>query len=278
MIDVAAGTGIRGLLVDNLWDKPIGRKRIEELSKYAQSKKVSLMFWYISNGFKNDAPQTPRQIMNNAIARKKEMAWMKKIGVVGIKVDFFGGDKQETMKLYEDILSDANDYGLEVIFHGCTMPRGWERCILTMYPARLPLASENVLLYGLSCQEGGFRNDDASFLKKCRSQLRLGWRDDEQVFLQGQQEPSSALYQRYLRDGYSYHQPEQRELYLSISYKLAGCSTVGAGLAEECSYRLGGYQVYRRLSYEICGSSSQGWQSGTVRAQLFWQANGLLAV
>lgn len=77
-----------------------------------------------------DAPQTPRQIMNNSIARKKEMVWMKKIGVAGIKVDFFGGDKQETMKLYEDILSDANDYGLEVIFHGCTMPRGWER----MYP------------------------------------------------------------------------------------------------------------------------------------------------
>ena len=25
----------------------------------------------------------PRQIMNNSIARKKEMAWMKKIGVVG---------------------------------------------------------------------------------------------------------------------------------------------------------------------------------------------------
>ena len=58
------------------------------------------------------------------------MAWMKRIGVKGIKVDFFGGDKQHTMQLYEDILSDANDYGLQVIFHGCTLPRGWER----MYP------------------------------------------------------------------------------------------------------------------------------------------------
>ena len=25
------------------------------------------------------------------------------------------------MKLYEDILTDANDYGLLVIFHGCTL-------------------------------------------------------------------------------------------------------------------------------------------------------------
>lgn len=144
MIDVAAAQGYEAILVDNWWDKQIGRKRIEELSKYAQSKKVSLMLWYNSNGFENDAPQTPRQIMNNSIARKKEMAWMKKIGVVGIKVDFFGGDKQETMKLYEDILSDANDYGLEVIFHGCTMPRGWERMYPNYVSSEATLASENV--------------------------------------------------------------------------------------------------------------------------------------
>ncbi len=111
MIDVAAAQGYEAILVDNWWDQRIGRDKIEKLAQYAKSKQVSLMLWYNSNGFENDAPQTPRQIMNNSIARKKEMAWMKKIGIVGIKVDFFGGDKQETMKLYEDILSDANDYG-----------------------------------------------------------------------------------------------------------------------------------------------------------------------
>ena len=144
MIDVAAAQGYEAILVDGLWDKQIGRKRIEELAKYAKSKNVSLMLWYNSNGFENDAPQTPRQIMNNSIARKKDMAWMKKIGVMGIKVDFFGGDKQETMKLYEDILSDANDYGLEVIFHGCTMPRGWERMYPNYVSSEAALASENV--------------------------------------------------------------------------------------------------------------------------------------
>ena len=121
MIDLAAAMGYESVLVDGLWDKQIGRERMEELSRYAQSKGVRLMLWYNSNGFENDAPQTPRQIMNNAIARKREMAWMKRIGVTGIKVDFFGGDKQQTMQLYEDILSDANDYGLQVIFQpaGC---------------------------------------------------------------------------------------------------------------------------------------------------------------
>ena len=171
MIDVAAAQGYEAILVDSWWDKQIGRKRIEELSKYAQSKKVSLMLWYNSNGFENDAPQTPRQIMNNAIARKKEMAWMKKIGVVGIKVDFFGGDKQETMKLYEDILSDANDYGLEVIFHGCTLPRGWERMYPNYVSSEAALASENVYFTDYHAKKEAFemtmhpfsRNAVASF-------------------------------------------------------------------------------------------------------------------
>ena len=144
MIDVAAAQGYEAVLVDGCWDTQIGYGRIEELSKYAQSKGVKLMLWYNSNGFENDAPQTPRQVMNNSIARKSNMAWMKKIGVCGIKVDFFGGDKQETMKLYEDILSDANDYGLEVIFHGCTMPRGWERMYPNYVASEAALASENV--------------------------------------------------------------------------------------------------------------------------------------
>ncbi len=144
MIDVAAAQGYEAVLVDGCWDTQIGYGRIEELSKYAQSKGVKLMLWYNSNGFENDAPQTPRQVMNNSIARKSNMAWMKKIGVCGIKVDFFGGDKQKTMKLYEDILSDANDYGLEVIFHGCTMPRGWERMYPNYVASEAALASENV--------------------------------------------------------------------------------------------------------------------------------------
>ena len=171
MVDVAAAQGYEAILVDNWWDKQIGRKRIEELSKYAQSKKVSLMLWYNSNGFENDAPQTPRQIMNNSIARKKEMAWMKKIGVAGIKVDFFGGDKQETMKLYEDILSDANDYGLEVIFHGCTLPRGWERMYPNYVSSEAALASENVYFTDYHAKKEAFemtmhpfsRNAVASF-------------------------------------------------------------------------------------------------------------------
>jgi len=65
--------------------------------------------------------------------------------VKGIKVDFFGGDKQETMKMYEEILSDANTYGLTVIFHGCTLPRGWERMYPNYAGSEAVLASENLI-------------------------------------------------------------------------------------------------------------------------------------
>ena len=143
-IDLAAAMGYEYCLVDNWWDQNIGRERIAELSKYAQSKGVSLLLWYNSNGHWNDAPQTPRNCMDTPMARDREMAWMKSIGVKGIKVDFFAGDKQETMKLYEDILYDANRYGIACVFHGCTIPRGWERMYPNYVASEAVLASENV--------------------------------------------------------------------------------------------------------------------------------------
>ena len=143
-IDLASAMGFEYCLVDNWWDTQIGRDRIEELSKYAQSKGVHLLLWYNSNGFWNDAPQGPRDCMSTAIAREREMRWMQSIGIKGIKVDFFGGDKQETMRLYEDILSDANRYGLQVVFHGCTVPRGWERMYPNFVASEAVLASENL--------------------------------------------------------------------------------------------------------------------------------------
>ena len=152
MVDLAAAMGYEYVLVDGFWDQQTGRERIAELSRYAQSKGVSLMLWYNSNGTANEAPQTPRNCMNTVIARKKEMQWMKSIGVKGIKVDFFGGDKQHVMQLYEDILCDANDYGIQVIFHGCTLPRGWERMFPNYVSSEAVLASENSMYSYLSQQ------------------------------------------------------------------------------------------------------------------------------
>jgi hypothetical protein len=130
------------ILIDAWWDKNIGYEKMTELIKYANSKNVDVFLWYNSNGSANDAFMTPLNKMNNAIVRKQEMKWLKEAGVKGLKVDFFGGDKQETMRLYEDILSDANDFGLMIIFHGATLPRGWERMFPNFVGSEAVLASE----------------------------------------------------------------------------------------------------------------------------------------
>ena len=162
------------MLVDALWDKQIGREKIEELAKYGKDKGVALYLWYNSNGYWNDAPQTPRGIMDNAIARRKEMKWMQSIGIRGIKVDFFGGDKQMTMQLYEDILSDANEYGLLVIFHGCTLPRGWERMYPNFASSEAVLASENLHFSQGSCDHEAFNATLHPFIRNTVGSMDFG--------------------------------------------------------------------------------------------------------
>lgn len=155
-IDFAADMGYESVLVDALWDTQVGRNKVEELARYAASKNVALYLWYNSNGYWNDAPQGPRHLMNNIITRRKEMKWMQDIGIRGIKVDFIGSDKQQAMQLYEEILADANDHGLLVIFHGCTLPRGWERMYPNFASAEAVLASENLNFSQASCDAEAF--------------------------------------------------------------------------------------------------------------------------
>ena len=150
-IDFSAAMGYRSVLIDALWDKQIGYEKMAELSRYAQSKGVGIFLWYNSNGSWNDAPQSPLNKMNRSAARRQEMKWMQENGLLGIKVDFFGGDKPAMMQLYEDILTDANDFGIQCIFHGCTLPRGWERMYPNYVASEAVLASENLHFGQGSC-------------------------------------------------------------------------------------------------------------------------------
>ncbi|HLN22205.1 MAG TPA: glycoside hydrolase family 97 catalytic domain-containing protein [Bacteroidales bacterium] len=173
-IDFSSAMGYQTVLVDALWDKQIGRDRIEELAQYAKGKGVALFLWYNSNGYWNDAPQSPRGIMDNPISRRKEMQWLKSIGIRGLKVDFFGGDKQVTMKYYEDILADANDYGLMIIFHGCTLPRGWERMYPNFATAEAVLASENMSFNQSNCDAEAFNACLHPFIRNAVGSMDFG--------------------------------------------------------------------------------------------------------
>ena len=144
-IDLAAAMDWPYILIDAGWDQEFGHAGMEELVRYARSRGVDVFLWYSSSGWWNDIVQSPVDIMCDPLARKPEMRWMESIGVKGIKVDFFGGDKQETMRLYEAILSDADDHGLMCIFHGATLPRGWERMYPNYVGSEAVLASENMV-------------------------------------------------------------------------------------------------------------------------------------
>ena len=155
-VDLAAAMGYEYVLIDNWWDNNIGRDRMEQFIKYARSKGVEVFLWYSSSGYWNDIEQSPVNRMDNSIARKQEMRWLQSLGVKGIKVDFFGGDKQETLRLYEEILSDADDHGLMVIFHGCTLPRGWERMYPNYVGSEAVLAPEHLVFIQHFCDHEAF--------------------------------------------------------------------------------------------------------------------------
>ena len=173
-VDLAAAMGYEYVLIDNWWDNNIGRDRMEQFIKYARSKGVEVFLWYSSSGYWNDIEQSPVNRMDNSIARKQEMRWLQSLGVKGIKVDFFGGDKQETLRLYEEILSDADDHGLMVIFHGCTLPRGWERMYPNYVGSEVVLASENLVFSQHFCDNEAFNATLHPFIRNAVGCMEFG--------------------------------------------------------------------------------------------------------
>jgi alpha-glucosidase len=126
-IDFASQMHWEYVLIDCNWDKNIGYEKMADIVRQASKKNIGIILWYNSNGQWNTAQMTPKNRMDEKAVRRQEFALLQKMGVKGVKIDFFGGDKQATMKLYLDILKDAADFGLMVDCHGSTIPRGWQR-------------------------------------------------------------------------------------------------------------------------------------------------------
>ncbi len=173
-INLAREMGFPYVLIDCGWDVNIGKDRMEELAEYAREQGVELFLWYSSSGWWNDIAQSPINVMCDPILRKDYMRWMSHIGVKGIKVDFFGGDKQETMRLYEHILSDADDHGLMVIFHGCTLPRGWERMYPNYVGSEAVLASENLYFEQHFCDAEAQNASTHPFIRNTMGCMEFG--------------------------------------------------------------------------------------------------------
>ena len=126
-VDMAVSLRLPYVLIDAEWDEMRDGKTIEDAVSYAKSKGVKPLIWYNSSiGWVDGAP-TPKFRLNKPEDREKEFAWCEKIGVAGVKIDFFSGDNQKNMEYCIDLLESAARHHLLVNFHGATIPRGWQR-------------------------------------------------------------------------------------------------------------------------------------------------------
>ncbi len=125
-VDLAAEMGWEYSLVDANWNIMKGGN-VQELVKYADEKGIGILLWYNSGGPHNTVGEQLRDAMHITERRREEFEKLNEWGVKGVKVDFFQSDKPDIIKQYHDILADAMEYKIMVNFHGCTMPRGWER-------------------------------------------------------------------------------------------------------------------------------------------------------
>ena len=131
-VDMAVTLKLPYVLIDAEWDEmnkieSNGGKTIEDAVAYANSKGVKPLIWYNSSVGWIDGAPGPKFRLNKPEDREKEFAWCKKIGVAGVKIDFFSGDNQANMDYCQDLLESAARHHLLVNFHGAPIPRGWQR-------------------------------------------------------------------------------------------------------------------------------------------------------
>ena len=128
-IDMAVALGLPYVLIDAEWDEMGNGGTIDDALDYAQKQGVKVLIWYNSSTawLGKDGAPGPHFRLNAPERREREFAWLEQQGVAGVKIDFFAGDKQETMQYCIDLLEAAARHHLMVNFHGATLPRGWQR-------------------------------------------------------------------------------------------------------------------------------------------------------
>lgn len=125
--DLAVTMGWPYTLLDWEWDTMGNGGMLEDALTYIHALGVKPLMWFNSGGPHTGVTSTPRDKMMTHESRVETFSWLKKLGVAGVKIDFFESEKQDMIAYYLDILEDAAVYEIMVYFHGCLVPRGWER-------------------------------------------------------------------------------------------------------------------------------------------------------
>lgn len=109
--DFAVTMGWEYTLFDAGWWGP----GLRPIAAYALSKGIKPMAWNMATDFYD--PQR----------RRKKLDEMAAAGVVGVKVDFWCSDRQESIAAQLALMRAAAARKMVVNLHGCTIPRGWQR-------------------------------------------------------------------------------------------------------------------------------------------------------
>jgi alpha-glucosidase len=118
-VDFAAKNKLEYLMVDAGWSdnynvkKVLPRVDIKEVISYAKGKNVGVFLWAVAVPLLND-------LDNN-------LDFIKSLGAVGLKVDFFDRDDQQVTGWMEKIAKAAAERHLMIDFHGCGKPTGMQR-------------------------------------------------------------------------------------------------------------------------------------------------------
>lgn len=146
-VDMAVEMKLPYVLIDAEWDEmpklaSNEGKTIEDAVRYATERGVKPMIWYNSSvGWINGAPG-PKFRLNKPEDREREFTWCEKIGVKGVKIDFFSGDNNMNISYMADLLECAAKHHLLVNFHGVTTMRGWQRTYPNLISAEAVYGAE----------------------------------------------------------------------------------------------------------------------------------------
>lgn len=118
-VDFAAKNHLEYLMIDAGWSnvydiqKPNPKVDISNIIHHANVKNVGVFLWCVASSLLKDL--------------EGNMDYLKNLGAVGLKVDFFDRDDQLAVASMEKIAKAAADRQLMIDFHGCTKPTGLER-------------------------------------------------------------------------------------------------------------------------------------------------------
>lgn len=118
-VDFAAENKLEYVLIDAGWSdnydvrKPTGRSDIRAIINHGKKKTVGIFVWCVASSILKDLDGS--------------LDYIRDIGAVGFKVDFFDRDDQQAIKWMEQIAKAAADRHLMVDFHGCAKPTGMQR-------------------------------------------------------------------------------------------------------------------------------------------------------